>query len=169
MINITKNNLLKKSKKLFDYLKSNKRTLSSVESCTGGLFSSTLTSIPGSSNVFEFGLVTYSNYSKNKFMNIPTHTLHRFGAVSEETALAMSKNLLKLSKNPERNISISCTGIAGPTGGTEKKPVGTVFISFSTLNKNETFHKKFYNLDREAVRLETVKFMFSHCVNFIEN
>ena len=99
--------------------------ISVAESCTGGLLSSQITSISGSSKVFSMGLITYSNQSKIKILNVPKKIIEKYGSVSEECCLSMVKNLKKISR---ADISISITGIAGPSGGSEKKPVGLVYV-----------------------------------------
>ena len=159
--------ILSNTKKLIVKLKNNKRKIITIESCTGGLLSAIITSVSGSSKVFELGFVTYSNNSKVKILKIRDKTISSFGAVSKETAILMSKNAIKYSncKNP---LSLSCTGIAGPNGGTKNKPVGTVFISFSQRNKTEVFHKKFYGLDRNTIRLKTVSFMIDMSLKIID-
>ena len=106
--------------------------ISFAESCTGGLLSCAITSVSGSSKVFAFGLVTYSNQSKNNILNIPKKTLIKYGAVSYESCLSMVKNLSKISKT---EVSVSITGIAGPKGGSRKKPVGLVYIGIKKENK----------------------------------
>ena len=115
----------KLSQKIVRLLRKKRLKISFAESCTGGLLSSTITSISGSSKVFTIGLVTYSNQSKISALKVPKKTIRKHGAVSYETCLSMVKNLNKISKT---NISVSITGIAGPKGGTKKKPVGLVFI-----------------------------------------
>lgn len=102
-------------------------TLSSAESCTGGMFASTMTDIPGISRCFDRGLVTYSNQAKMEELGVRAETLEKFGAVSEETALEMVEGLQRVSGS---DVCISVTGIAGPGGGTEEKPVGLVYIGF---------------------------------------
>ena len=102
-----------------------KITISFAESCTGGLLSSTITSINGSSKIFILGLVTYSNQSKIKILKVPKKNIKKYGAVSKEVCLAMVKNLNKISKT---KISVAITGIAGPRGDTTNKPIGLVFI-----------------------------------------
>jgi len=104
-------------------------TISTAESCTGGLISETLTNIPGISNVFIGGAVTYSNGSKMEFLGVKEQTLHEYGAVSRETASEMAEGIRKRLKT---DIGISVTGIAGPGGGTELKPVGLVYIGLAT-------------------------------------
>ena len=109
-----------------------KLKVSFAESCTGGLLSSSITSISGSSKVFNLGLITYSNKSKVDILKVPNRIIEKYGAVSEECCLSMVKNLSKISK---ANISISITGIAGPNGGTKLKPVGLVYIGVKKGNK----------------------------------
>lgn len=107
-------------------------TLSSAESCTGGMFASTMTDIPGISQCFDRGLVTYSNQAKMEELGVSAGTLEKFGAVSEETALEMVEGLKRVSGS---DVCISVTGIAGPGGGSEEKPVGLVYIGFSYGDK----------------------------------
>ena len=109
-----------------------KLKVSFAESCTGGLLSSSITSISGSSKVFNLGLITYSNKAKVDILKVPNKIIKRYGAVSEECCLSMVKNLSKISK---ANISISITGIAGPNGGTKLKPVGLVYIGVKKGSK----------------------------------
>ncbi len=120
------------SLKIVKLLTKKKLTVSFAESCTGGLLSSLITSISGSSKVFNMGLVTYSNNAKVKLLKVPKKTISEYGAVSYETCLSMLKNLNKISKS---NISISITGIAGPNGGTKEKPVGLVYIGLKQGSK----------------------------------
>ena len=103
-------------------------TIAVAESCTGGLISQRLTSISGSSDYFDRGLVTYSNRAKMELLGVPAETLESFGAVSRETALAMAAGVRERSRT---DIGLSSTGIAGPTGGSPEKPVGTVWIGLS--------------------------------------
>ena len=124
-----------------------------AESCTGGLLSSTITSINGSSKVFTIGLVTYSNQSKISTLKVPKNIIRKHGAVSYETCLSMVKNLSKISKT---NISVSITGIAGPKGGTKKKPVGLVFIGIKKGNKTLVRKYLFKNKNRTSIQRTTV-------------
>ena len=126
------------SKKLIDILKKKKLKISFAESCTGGLMSSIITSNSGSSKVFNLGLVTYSNKAKQKILKVPNKIIKRYGAVSVQCCLSMVNNLSKISNS---HINISITGIAGPKGGTRKKPVGLVFIGLKF--KRQTFIKKY--------------------------
>ncbi len=122
----------KLSKKIVNLLRKKGLKISFVESCTGGLLSSIITSISGSSKIFTLGLVTYSNQSKINTLKVPRNIIMKYGAVSYETCLSMVKNLYKISKT---NISVSITGIAGPKGGNKQKPVGLVFIGIKKGNK----------------------------------
>ena len=122
----------KLSQKIVRLLGKKRLKISFAESCTGGLLSSTITQISGSSKVFTIGLVTYSNQSKINTLKVPKNIIRKYGAVSYETCLSMVKNLNKISKT---NISVSVTGIAGPKGGSKKKPIGLVFIGIKKGNK----------------------------------
>ena len=128
----------KLSQRVIKLLEKKRLKISFAESCTGGLLSSSITSITGSSKVFSLGLVTYSNKSKINILKVPKRIIMKHGAVSYETCFYMVKNLSKISKT---NISISITGIAGPKGGTKQKPVGLVYIGIKKGNK--TLIKKF--------------------------
>ena len=112
-------------KKIINLSIKRKIKISVAESCTGGLLSSTITSVSGSSKIFKLGLITYSNESKIKLLRIPKKLLKKYGAVSEQVCRAMVINVSKISKS---KISIAITGIAGPKGGNKKKPVGLVFV-----------------------------------------
>ena len=142
------------SLKIVKLLIKKKLTISFAESCTGGLLSSTITSISGSSKIFNMGFVTYSNNSKIKLLKVPKKTISKFGAVSYETCLSMVKNLSKISKS---NISISITGVAGPNGGTKEKPVGLVYIGFKKGSKIIIRKNLFRNKKRILIQKETVK------------
>ncbi len=130
--------MIKLAKKVVKLLSKKGLKISFAESCTGGLLSSSITSISGSSKVFTIGLVTYSNLSKINILKVPKKILIKHGAVSYETCSSMVKNINKISKT---NISLSITGVAGPKGGTRRKPVGLVFIGIKKGNK--TLIKKF--------------------------
>lgn len=119
----------------------NNLTISTTESCTGGLLSSKLTDISGSSAYITLNLVTYSNEAKHKILGVRNETLENYGAVSEECSLEMARGLQKLTNS---DICISTTGIAGPTGGTEEKPVGLMFSTICTKEKAVTFQVNFH-------------------------
>ena len=143
----------KLSQKIVNVLRKKGLKISFVESCTGGLLSSSITSISSSSKVFTIGLVTYSNQSKISLLKVPKKIISKHGAVSYETCLSMVKNLNKISKT---NISVSITGIAGPKGGTKKKPVGLVFIGIKKGNKTLVKKYLFKNKKRSSIQRVTV-------------
>ena len=131
-----------------------KLKISFAESCTGGMLSSAITSISGASKIFNLGLITYSNYTKIKFLKINKNIIKKHGAVSHECCLAMVDNLSKISK---ANINVSITGIAGPNGGTKQKPVGLVFIGIKKGNKIVIKKNLFKSKNRKAIQKATVK------------
>tara|TARA_X000000368_G_scaffold373427_1_gene324422 strand:- start:52 stop:525 length:474 start_codon:yes stop_codon:yes gene_type:complete len=143
----------KLSQKVVKLLIKKKLKISFAESCTGGLLSSFITSISGSSKVFTIGLVTYSNHAKIKILKVPKKIIMKYGAVSYETCLSMVKNLNKISKT---NISVSITGIAGPKGGTKQKPVGLVFIGIKKGNKTLVKKYLFKNKRRNSIQESSV-------------
>jgi PncC family amidohydrolase len=143
----------KLSQKVVNILEKKRLKVSFAESCTGGLLSSTITSISGCSKVFTIGLVTYSNQSKINLLKVPKNIIRKHGAVSYETCLTMVKNLSKISKT---NISVSITGIAGPKGGTKKKPVGVVFIGIKKDNKTLVKKHLFKNKKRTSFQRAAV-------------
>ena len=142
------------SLKILKLLTKKKLTLSFAESCTGGLLASSITSISGSSKVFNMGLVTYSNNAKVKLLKVPKKTITKYGAVSYETCLLMVRNLSKISKS---SISISITGVAGPKGGTKEKPVGLVYIGLKKGSKTIVKKNLFKNKKRFSIQKATVK------------
>jgi len=150
------------SQKIVSLLKKKKFKISFAESCTGGLLSSAITSITGSSKVFTLGLITYSNQSKINNLKIPKKIIMKNGAVSYETCLSMVKNLSNISKT---NISVSITGIAGPKGGSKKKPIGLVFIGIKKDNK--TLVKKY--LFKNKKRIFVQKAAVNKALNLILN
>tara|TARA_E500000331_G_C16817590_1_gene523623 strand:+ start:87 stop:548 length:462 start_codon:yes stop_codon:yes gene_type:complete len=131
-----------------------KLKISFAESCTGGLLASSITSISGSSKIFNLGLVTYSNQAKIKFLKVNKNIIKRYGAVSYECCSAMVNNLSKISK---ANINVSITGIAGPKGGTKLKPVGLVYIGIKKGNKIQIFKYLFKKKKRSAIQKSTVR------------
>jgi len=137
------------SKKVVNKLIKKKLTISIAESCTGGLLSSTITSVNGSSKAFILALVTYSNQSKINVLRIPNEIIRKCGAVSEQVCFAMVRNVNKIAKT---NISVSITGIAGPSGGTKKKPVGLVYIGIKKDNKIKIKKYLFKNKGRSYIR-----------------
>jgi len=141
-------------KSLIKLLIRKKIKISVVESCTGGLLASAITSISGASKIFNLGLITYSNQAKIKILRVNKNIIKRFGAVSYECCYAMVNNLSRISKN---NINVSITGIAGPRGGTKKKPVGLVYIGIKKGNKIEINKCLFKSKKRSLIQKATVK------------
>ncbi len=141
-------------KNLIKILTKRKLKISFVESCTGGLLASSITSISGASKVFNLGLITYSNQAKIKVLKVNKNILKKYGAVSPECCFAMVNNLSRISK---ANINVSITGIAGPKGGTKKKPVGLVYIGIKKSNKVQVIKCLFKNKKRSSIQRATIK------------
>tara|TARA_B100001250_G_C19148273_1_gene506859 strand:- start:21 stop:491 length:471 start_codon:yes stop_codon:yes gene_type:complete len=152
------------SQKLVKLLSKKKLKISFAESCTGGLLSSSITSVSGSSKVFTVGLVTYSNQAKINILNVPKRIIIKNGAVSYETCLSMVKNLNKISKT---NISVSITGVAGPKGGTKEKPVGLVYIGVKKGKKIIIKKNLFKNKNRNLIQRSTVNQAHKMILNII--
>lgn len=131
--------------------------IATTESCTGGLLSSKLTDVSGSSAFIDLNLVTYANEAKHKMLGVRKETLDIFGAVSEECAYEMASGLMKLTN---ADICVSTTGIAGPTGGTPEKPVGLMYSTICTKDKAITFETRFHP---EIPRIE-MKEMFVQAI-----
>jgi|TARA_B110000259_G_C13770573_1_gene304460 nicotinamide-nucleotide amidase len=138
--------------KLVKKLIQKKLKISFAESCTGGMLSSTITSVSGSSKVFDLGLVTYSNKAKIDILKVPEKIISKYGAVSNECCVSMVKSLGKISK---ANISVSVTGIAGPNGGTKLKPIGLVYIGIKKGNKIIVQKNLFKNKNRILIQKAT--------------
>ena len=155
----------KLSQKLVKLLRNKKLKVSFAESCTGGLLSSTITSINGSSKVFTLGLVTYSNQSKINTLKVPKKTIMKHGTVSYESCLSMVKNLNKISKT---NISVSITGVAGPKGGSKQKPVGVVFIGIKKGNKTLVKKYLFKNKKRSSIQRASVNKALNLILTFVK-
>ena len=143
----------KLANKLVKKLIQKKLRISFAESCTGGMLSSTITSVSGSSKIFDLGFITYSNKAKTNILKVPKRIIVKHGAVSQECCLSMVKNLSKISK---ANISVSITGIAGPNGGTKLKPVGLVYIGIKKGNKIIIKENLFKNKNRISIQKATV-------------
>ena len=144
----------KKIKRIISLLKRKKLKLSIAESCTGGMLSSLITSVSGSSKVFSMGLITYSNESKTSILGVPKKIFKKHGSVSVQCCLAMVKSLSKISKS---KFCVSITGIAGPSGGTKQKPVGLVYIGIKSGEKVSVNKYLFKNKGRSYIQKSTVK------------
>jgi PncC family amidohydrolase len=150
-------------KNLTARLKKNKIKVAVAESCTGGLISYNLTKIPGASKYFMMGIVSYSNISKRDLLKVRQKTLTKYGAVSAEICKEMCNNLLKISKT---NIAISVTGIAGPDGGTKKKPIGLVYVGICSKNK---FEIKKFNFGKKLSRINIQNLTLKKTIKLIDN
>ena len=142
------------NKKIILLLKKKKFRLAIAESCTGGMLSSAITSVSGSSKVFTIGLVTYSNQAKIDILKVSQKIIKKYGAVSVQCCLAMVNNLSKINKS---KVCVSITGIAGPKGGTRQKPVGLVYIGFRVGKKVFVNKCNFKNKGRAFIQKQTVK------------
>ena len=145
---------MNQNKKIISLLIRKKLKLAIAESCTGGLLSSAITSVSGSSKVFTVGLVTYSNQAKINILKVNENIIKKYGAVSAECCEAMVKNLAKISK---AQINVSVTGIAGPKGGTKNKPVGLVYIGVKKSNRILVTKNIFKQKSRNSIQKATVK------------
>jgi len=141
---------------ILDYLIENKITIATAESCTAGLIAARIGDKSGVSEVFSEGFVTYSNSAKEKNLGVPHDLLERYGAVSEEVARAMAEGVCRVTG---ARLGVSATGIAGPTGGTDKKPVGLVYMGVC-LDGECCVVKRIFNGSRAEVRAQTVETVF---------
>ena len=142
------------NQKIVSKLKRKKIKIAVAVSCTGGILSSAITSVSGSSKIFTMGLITYSNQSKTNLLKIPKKIISKYGAVSAQCCLSMANNLSKISKS---KVCVSITGIAGPNGGSKYKPVGLVFIGIRVGKKIIVNKCTFKNKGRLYIQKETVK------------
>ena len=142
------------NKKIITQLRKKRLKLAIAESCTGGMLSSNITSVSGSSKVFVMGFVTYSNQSKNQILKIPQKIIKKYGAVSSQCCYSMVNNLSKISKC---DVNISITGIAGPKGGTKEKPIGLVYVGIKKAKKIKIKKFLFKNKKRPKVQQAAVK------------
>ncbi len=152
------------NKKIVSLLKRKKFKLAIAESCTGGMLSSAITSVSGSSKVFTMGLVTYSNQAKTSILKVPKLIIKKNGAVSVQCCLAMVNNLSKIGKS---KVCISITGIAGPKGGSKQKPVGLVYIGIKVGKKVIVNKCNFKNKGRTYIQKQTVKKSLHLLLNLI--
>tara|TARA_Y100000389_G_scaffold33358_1_gene28400 strand:+ start:472 stop:942 length:471 start_codon:yes stop_codon:yes gene_type:complete len=148
------------NKKIVLLLKKKKMSLAIAESCTGGMLSSDIISVSGSSKVFTMGLVTYSNQAKKSILKVPQKLIKTYGAVSVQCCLAMVNNLSKISKS---KVCVSITGIAGPKGGSKQKPVGLIYIGIKVRKKVVVNKFNFKNKGRTFIQKQTVK----KCLNLL--
>ena len=154
------------TKKIISSIKRKKMKLSIAESCTGGMLSSTIASVSGSSKVFTLGLVTYSNQAKTSILKVSQKIINKYGAVSVQCCLAMVNNLSKISNS---KVCVSITGIAGPKGGSKQKPVGLVYIGVKIGKKVIVNKCNFKNKGRIFIQKQTVKKSLSILLNLINS
>ena len=153
------------AKKIVKILIKKKLKISFAESCTGGLLSSAITSVNGASKVFTLGLLAYSNQSKTQILKVSKNIIRKYGSVSEQVCLAMVKNLSKISKT---NMSVSITGIAGPSGGTKIKPVGLVYVGIKKNDRAEVKKYLFKNNGRSYIQKATVNKSLRLILSFLK-
>ncbi len=149
---------------LFDALKQRGIMLATAESCTGGMIAKTITDMPGSSAVFERGFVTYSNEAKAELLAVPYEMINEYGAVSPQVAQAMAEGALEHSN---AKVAVSCTGVAGPDGGSAEKPVGLVYIGVASVSGVAESFEHHFSGDRDAVRKQTVEAAFQHVLDVL--
>lgn len=142
-------NLKQKAEELLTICKTKKILVATAESCTGGMVSSAITDIPGSSEIFDRGFITYSNEAKMEMLGVQAEIIDKYGAVSKETAIAMAEGAIKKSR---ADISVSITGIAGPGGGSDEKPVGLIYFGFSGRKMAAKHEKHIFDGNRQQVR-----------------
>ncbi len=146
-------------------LSQKKLKLATVESCTGGSLAKLITDVPGASEWFDCGFITYSNESKIRTVNVPEDLIAQNGAVSQKVALAMAKGALDVT---HADIVLSTTGIAGPNGGSLDKPVGTVCFGFATKESYFSTDKQLFNGDRSTVREKSVIYSLECLCHYLE-
>jgi nicotinamide-nucleotide amidase len=147
--------LVEEAQRLLAELRTRQMMLATAESCTGGLLTGLLTEVPGASDVVERGFVTYSNKAKIDCLRVPSQLLAKHGAVSEEVALAMAEGALV---NSEADLAVAVTGVAGPGGGTAKKPVGLVWLAIARAGGTPLRTEwRLGDLGRSRIRLEAVR------------
>ena len=150
--------------RLADALRAARALLATAESCTGGLISAACTNLAGSSDWFERGFVTYSNAAKSELLGVPAALIDQHGAVSEAVALAMAEGAVRHS---HAQVSVAVTGVAGPTGGSPDKPVGTVWFGWCV--DGQTFaERQHFDGDRAAVRAQTVAHALARLVQRLQ-
>ena len=153
------------SKKIVKKLIKKKLKISIAESCTGGLLSGAITSVNGSSKVFSVGLVAYSNQSKINLLKVSKNIIRKYGAVSEQVCLSMVKNVSKIGKT---NMSVSITGIAGPSGGSKIKPVGLVYVGIKKGNRIKVKKYLFKNKGRSYIQRAAVNKSLELILSFLK-
>ena len=147
-------------------LRANNQTITTAESCTGGLIASMITKISGSSDIFNGSIVTYSNKIKNQELNVKNETLEKYGAVSCEVVNEMLNGVISKF---DANFAIAISGIAGPNGGTKNKPVGTVVIGISDSNNHKIVNIYNFKGSREDIQIQAAKVALREIYKFVQN
>ena len=147
-------------------LRANNQTITTAESCTGGLIASMITKISGSSDIFNGSIVTYSDKIKNQELNVKNETLEKFGAVSIEVVNEMLNGVISKF---DANFAIAISGIAGPNGGTKNKPVGTVVIGISDSNNHKIVNIYNFKGSREDIQIQAAKVALREIYKFVQN
>jgi len=142
------------AKEIIETLVARKMTLATAESCTAGLLAGAITSVPGSSAGFYGGFVTYSNAAKSRMIGVPARMIEDHGAVSAQVARAMADGARNTART---DLAVSITGIAGPDGGTERKPVGLVYFAVATKDGTDVQERRFGDIGRDAIRQASVE------------
>ena len=153
-------------KQLSDKLRTQGKMLAAAESCTGGMVAAALTDLAGSSSIFERGFVTYSNDAKQELLSVSPSTLEQHGAVSEETAQQMAEGALN---NSHADIAVSITGIAGPDGGSDEKPVGTVCFGLAIKDGDTSTVTERFSGSRGEIRTAATKYTLTMALNALED
>ena len=157
--------MIDKVEKLVQTLAKMEMTISTAESCTGGMLASKIVDVSGASDVFNEGFITYSNSAKSKYLNVSNEILDEYGAVSEQTVIEMAKGCKLVTTS---DMSLVTSGIAGPGGGTPEKPVGLVYIACAY--KDNIMAKSFrFDGDRHDVRCQAVEEAINMALNMLEN
>jgi nicotinamide-nucleotide amidase len=151
--------------KLADLMQKKGITLVTAESCTGGLLAATITLRPGTSKMFERGFITYSNESKTEMLGVPKDLIDKYGAVSEEVAQSMAQGALEKSR---ADLSISITGIAGPDGGSEHKPVGLVYFGYAMKGKSAGIMQHMFKGTRKQIQAEATQTALKHLISVLD-
>lgn len=155
---------MKPEEKIIKLLSQKQKTLTTAESCTGGLLATRLTDIPGASGVFKLGIITYSNDAKIHLLNVPAKLIQKKGAVSDEVATVMAQNARQIHNT---DFGIGITGIAGPTGGMKSKPIGLVFVAIATDWETLCLKCQFEGT-RSQIRLQAVRQAMKLLLEFLE-
>jgi len=165
MKDYTDEQLIEIAEQVGAFLKASKLLLVTAESCTGGWVGQVITSVSGSSHWYDSGFITYSNASKRNVLGVSTDILSRFGAVSEQTARAMAEGALGSTNS---RVSLAITGIAGPGGGSQEKPVGLVWFAWAGSRRQSRTESCQFSGDRQSVRRQAVAFALRGMLEFLQ-